>query len=216
MAASPPSVDNAAGFTANGTLTSFTGGTDKKVESIAVSPDGQTIHIGGFFTTVHAQPRAQLARLDPAGTVGGVNLNIGAHVLDLQATSNSNDVAVAVGAAVGGSSTGRRLATFAGNTPILNDTNPKGDVNAVEAIGGLDYFGMSKGYGTNSGPNLVGVDPTQAVGSLNYMPFSTTAAGGTLGVLDLAQSAGGARLVAVGDFTSVGTTGSLHGVAIFG
>jgi len=208
-------VDNAAGFTANGTLTSFTGGTDKKVESIAVSPDGQTIHIGGFFTTVHGQTRGQLARLDPTGLVGGTNLAIGAHVLDIQATSNANDIAVAVGAAVGGSSTGRRLTTFSGNTPILNDVNPKGDVNGVEVIGGLDYFGMSKGYGTNSGPNLVGVDPTQPVGSANYMPFSTTAVGGTIGIRGLAQSAGGARLVAVGDFTSVGTTGSLHGVAIF-
>ena len=59
-------------------------------------------------------------------------------------------------------------------------------------------------------------ESTQAVGSANYMPYATTAAGGVQGVLDLAQSAGGARLVAVGDFTSVGTTGGLHGVAIFG
>ena len=114
----------------------------------------------------------------------------------------------AVGAAVGGSGTGRRMVSFAGNTPILNDTNPKGDVNGVEVIGGLDFFGMSKGYGTNSGANLVGVDPTQAVGhapttcrSPRRRPVAVE------GILDLAQSAGGARLVAVGDFTSVGTTG---------
>jgi hypothetical protein len=137
------------------------------------------------------------------------------HVLDITATG-SNDITAAVGAAIGMSGTGRRMVSFSGNTPILNDVNPKGDVNGVELIGGLDFFGMSKGYATNSGPNLVGVDPTQAVGSANYMPFATTAAGGLQGILDLAQSAGGARLVAVGDFTSVGTTGSLHGVAIFG
>ena len=54
------------------------------------------------------------------------------------------------------------------------------------------------------------------VGTANYIAFQPRGVGGVQGVLDLAQSADGARMVAVGDFTSVGTTGSLHGVAIFG
>lgn len=208
-------VDNAAGFTGNGTLTSFTGGTDKKVESIAVSPNGDSVFLGGSFTNVKGSARAQLAKIDVASnTVVGANLNIGARVFDITATS-STDITAAVGPAIASSGTGRRMVSFSGNTPVLNDVNPKGDVNGVELIGGLDFFGMSKGYGTNGGNNLVGVDPTQAVGSPNYMPYATKAAGGLQGILDLAQSAGGARLVAVGDFTSVGTTGSLHGVAIF-
>jgi len=207
-------VDNAAGFAADGTLTSFTGGADKKVESVAVSPDGQSIFLGGHFTTVHATARGQFAKLDPAGTLGGSNLAIGADVLDIAATSG-NDVATAVGPAIAGSSTGRRMATFSSATPILNDTNPRGDVNSVEIIAGVDYFGMLNGYASNSGPNIVGVDPTK-FGQPNYMAFSTRAAGGVQGVLGLAQSTGGARLVAVGDFTSVGNTTSLHGVAIFG
>ena len=76
---------------------------------------------------------------------------------------------------------------------------------------------MSKGYGTNSGPQPGRGRPDAGRGLANYMPYASD--GGRRrrqGVLDLAQSAGGARLVAVGDFTSVGTTGSLHGVAIFG
>ena len=74
---------------------------------------------------------------------------------------------------------------------------------------------MLNGYASNSGPNIAGVYPTK-FGQPNYTLFSTRAAGGVQGVLGLAQSAGGARLVAVGDFTSVGNTPNLHGVAIFG
>jgi hypothetical protein len=182
------------------------------VESIAVSPNGDSVFIGGSFTSVKASPRAQLAKIDVAtNTVVGANLNIDARVFDIAATS-STDIVVAVGPAILGSGTGRRLLSFSGNTPGLVDVNPKGDVQAVTVIGNLAYFGMLKGYGTNTGPNLVGVDPSQAVGSPSYMPFSTTAVA-TQGIFDLAQGSG--RVVAVGDFTSVGNIGNLHGVAIF-
>jgi hypothetical protein len=206
-------VGNAAGFTSTGTLTSFTGDTDKKVESIAVSPSGDAVFLGGFFTTAKATPRAQLAKIDVAtNTLAGSNLAIGAHVLDITATG-SNDVTAAVGAAIGMSGTGRRFVAFSGATPLLNDVNPKGDVNGLEIMAGIDYFSMLKGYGVNSGPNLVGVDPTQAVGSANYQRWSTTAIGGLENVKGLAS--GGGHLVAVGDFTTVGSTAGLHGVAIF-
>ena len=166
-------VGNAAGFTATGTLTTFTGDANKKVESIAVSPDGSGVFLGGRLNNVKGSARGRLAKIDVAtNTLAGSNLAIGAHVLDIVATGN-NDVTLAVGTAIGGSSTGRRLASFSGSTPILNDIDPKGDVSAVEVIGGLDFFGMSKGYLTNSGPNLVGVDPTQGVGTANYMPFGS-------------------------------------------
>jgi len=211
-------VGNAAGFNGSGALTSFTGDADKKVSSISTNPSGDTVFIGGTFTTVKGSARGQFARIDVAtNTVAGSNLAIGADVKDIVATGAA-DFTAAVGGAVNGApaGSGRRMVAFTGTTPLLNDVNPKGDVNAVELIGGLDYFGMSKGWGTNSGPNLVGVDPTKAVAAgPPYMPFAATALGGTLGITDVAQSAGGARLVAVGDFTSVGTTGSLHGVAIF-
>ena len=120
-------------------------------------------------------------------------------------------------AAVGGSGTGRRLTAFAGNTPILNDANPKGDVNGGRGDRRARLLRHVQGVRhATAVPTWSGVDQTQAVGSPNYMPYAATAAGGVQGILDLAQSAGGAQLVAVGDFTSVGTTGSLHGVAIFG
>jgi hypothetical protein len=131
-------VGNAAGFAANGTLTSFTGDADKKVESIAVSPDGSAVFLGGFFNNVKGSARGQLAKIDVAtNALVGTNLAIGAHVLDIVATSN-NDVTLAVGKAVP-PGTGRRLATFSGNTAGLNDTNPKGDVNAVRYFLGLKY-----------------------------------------------------------------------------
>src|SRR5262245_55550922 len=57
-------VDNAAGFTATGALTSFTGNTDKRVESIAVSPTGDAVFLGGFFTNVKGSARGQIAKTD--------------------------------------------------------------------------------------------------------------------------------------------------------
>lgn len=209
-------VDNAAGFNANGSLTAFRGGTDKLVESIAVSPDGSTVFLGGNFTTVHGVNRGQMARVtataaDAAG-VQSPNYGIGAKVLDIAATS-SNDVVAAVGGALGGGTGGRRLVSFSGATQGLNDVNPQGDVQAVELIGGTAYFGMQRGYGANNGPNLVGV-PTSG-GAVTFSATAAIAAPTVQGVMDLAVSQGGARLVAVGDFTSVGTTGSLHGLAIF-
>ena len=200
-------VGNAAGFNPNGSLTSFTGGADKKVEAIAVSPDGQSVFLGGGFTSVHGTARGQLARLDPSGAVLSPNYGtIGGHVADIVATSGQ-DIAVAVGVPITGSGMGHRFVTFTGATQVINDTNPKGNVNAVEVIGGRDFFGMFNGYASMTGPNIVGVDPTQTVGSPNYLQYSTTVGG----VFDLAQSAGGARLVAVGGFS----TGGLHGLAIF-
>ena len=200
-------VDNAAGFNANGSLTSFTGGADKKVEAIAVSPDGQSVFLGGGFTSVHGTARGQLARLDPAGAVLSPSYgSIGGHVADIVATSGQ-DIAVAVGVPIAGSGTGHRFVTFTGATQVIDDTNPKGNVNAVEVIGGRDFFGMFNGYAANTGANIVGVDPSQAVGSPSYIQYSARVGG----VFDLAQSTGGARLVAVGGFS----TGGLHGLAIF-
>ena len=67
--------------------------------------------------------------------------------------------------------------TFTGAAQVINDTNPKGNVNTVEVIGGRDFFGMFNGYGANTGPNIVGVDPTQAVGSPSYRQYSATVGG---------------------------------------
>ena len=99
---------NTAGFNANGSLTSFAGDADKKVEAIAVSPDGQSVFLGGGFTSVHGTPRGQLARLDPVGAVLSPNYgSIGGHVADIAATSGQ-DIAVAVGVPITGSGRGRR------------------------------------------------------------------------------------------------------------
>ena len=84
-----------------------------------------------------------------------------------------------------------------------------GDGQAVLPIGGVLYAGFHDGYRGNRFLKLLGLNPsTGAVTS-----FSPTIIGGVLGVRALA--AGSNRLVAVGDFSSVGTTHKLHAVAIF-
>ncbi len=38
---------------------------DGEVHSLAVSPDGSSVYVGGVFSTIDGQPRSRLARLDP-------------------------------------------------------------------------------------------------------------------------------------------------------
>ena len=173
----------------------------------------------GSSATSRRTARGQLAKIDVAtnALVGG-NLAIGAHVLDISVTGQQQRHHRRRRQRPSAcSGTGRRMVSFSGNTPILNDVNPKGDVNGVELIGGLDFFGMTKGYGTNSGPEPGrgrsdpgrGLAPTTCR-SPRRRPVASRASSTWRRALVVPG------LVAVGDFTSVGTTGSLHGVAIFG
>ena len=80
---------------------------------------------------------------------------------------------------------------------------------AVLPIGGVLYAGFHDGYRGDHILKLLGLNPSNGA----VTSFSPTIIGGVLGVR--AMAAGSNRLVAVGDFSSVGTTHKLHAVAIF-
>ena len=84
-----------------------------------------------------------------------------------------------------------------------------GDGQAVLPIGGVLYVGFHDGYRGDHTLKLLGLNTSN--GALTS--FKPTIIGGLLGVR--AMAAGSNRLVAVGDFSSVGTTHKLHAVAIF-
>jgi hypothetical protein len=217
-------VDGAAGFNATtGVLSGFTAGANtKSVDAIAVGSNG--VYIAGNFTTVKGQAHNGIARLSTAGAVDAVDFGaVNARALDLALSADSSQLFAAIGpksTAGAPAGAGRRLVAFnttSGNQ-VLNDTNPKGDPQAVEYVASTPakaFYGMLLGYGTNNGPEIVGVNPAVAVGGAGYLSLQTISVS-TTGVYDLAKGdATHAYFVAVGDFTSMGGVAGLHGVAIF-
>ena len=224
-------VGNAAGFNAtNGGWTGWFAGADSKVESIAVS--GSSVFIGGNFgqrspTRPAGTARDRLAKLDTtgAGTLSSVNYGtVGARPFDL-ASPDGQTLFAAIGPAAGASGLGNRITSF-GPTGAENWHNAslKGNGQAVEIVGSTLFAGFLGGYDNPGSPlpllpanyRVLGINPAITNVNNQITSFQPGVASATPdnGVFDLAQSPD--RLVAVGDFTSVGTTGGLHGVAIFG
>jgi len=226
-------VGNAAGFNStSGAWTGWFAGADSKVESIAVS--GGSVFIGGNFGQVKKPDQAtagtardRLAKLDTTapGTLSSVNYGtVGARPFDL-ASPDGQTLFAAVGPAAGATGLGNRITSFGPTgTENWHNANLKGNGQAVEIVGGTLYAGFLGGYDNPSSPlpllpasyRVLGINP--AITNVNNQITAFQPAVGSAtpdnGVYDLAQSTD--RLVAVGDFTSVGNTGNLHGVAIFG
>ena len=220
-------VGNGAGFDAGtGAYMGWSAGADKKVEALALSPDTGSVFIGGNFDTVQGAAHSKLARL--ARSNGAVNPvvynanNLFARVFDLAVAADNQSVFAAIGPksaafgnpAPGGS--GNRIISFnaaGADTPLpaWNDNHLQGDGQAVELIGGNVYFGFHGGYDDSA--NLLPGIPNQyrllggnaSVGETNpaHVSFQPLV-NGVLGVNDISQGAG--RMVAVGDFTSMGAT----------
>jgi hypothetical protein len=218
----PPAVDvgNAAGFdSTTGAYTGWHAGADKKVDSIAVSPSW--VYIGGAFNTVGVAAHDRLAKLAVgSGAVQSVSYGtlspgvISARPLDIAVDPNNQDqIFVAIGPKQGPptpppAGAGSRFVFFnAAGGQIWHDEGPDGDGQAVEPIGGTVYEGFLGGYNGNGGLRVLGANA--ANGSVTWSPAAVAAQG----VFDLTQ--GSNRLVAVGDFTTLGTTSGLHGLAIF-
>jgi hypothetical protein len=226
-------VGNAAGFNStSGVWTGWFAGADSKVESIAVS--GSSVFIGGNFGQVKKPDQAtagtardRLAKLDTtgAGTLSSVNYGtVGARAFDL-ASPDGQTLYAAIGPAAGATGLGNRITSF-GPTGAENwhNANLKGNGEAVEIVGGTLFAGFLGGYDNPSSPlpllpasyRVLGINPAISNVNSQITSFQPAVAAATPdnGVYDLAQSTD--RLVAVGDFTSVGNTAGLHGVAIFG
>ena len=227
-------VGNAAGFNpTTGTWNGWFAGANSKVEAITVSPDNTAVYIGGNFTEVKkpsqqaaGQARDRLARLTagaPGNLVAGFNAGaLGARPFDLAVSANNASLYAAIGTGPGAAGAGDRIINFntADGTQAWNNNNLQGNGEAVEVIGTNLFAGFLGGYNNAAAPlplnpnnyRLLGINPANGVNT-QITAFQPAVAAAD-GVFDLAQ--GSNRMVAVGDFTSIGTTTNLRGLAIFG
>ncbi len=193
---------------------------DGRIQTLKVSPNGQSVFIGGTFEKVGGAAHHDLAKTAAStgavsSVVYGDNLNVPGHVFSIAVESDSTTVDVSTGPSrPTGTGGGNKLYRFsdAGSESWHQTFN--GDDQAVVLVGSTLYTGFHGGFGCNV-PGAPGCN-------LRVLGFSTAgsqitsfnpASGGVLGVRGLA--AGGNRLIAVGDFRSMGSTNKLHGLAIF-
>jgi hypothetical protein len=195
------------------------------INALKVSPNGQSVFIGGKFDTVGGQTHDDLAKTSAStgavssvqyGANGGVPGHMDARVLSIAVDPDNTTIYVAAGPTEpqgSGLNGGNKLYRFAADgTPAWQKVF-NGDNQAVVLTSGTLYTGFHGGFGctvaTAPGCKLRVLGFTTGGAQTSFSPNS----GGLLGVRGLAV--GGNRLVAVGDFSNMGSTGKLHGVAIF-
>lgn len=193
------------------------------INALKVSPDGQSVFIGGKFDTVGGQTHDDLAKTSAStgavssvqyGDNGGVPGHMDARVLSIAVDPDNTTIYVSAGPTEpqgSGLNGGNKLYRFAADgTPTWHQTF-NGDNQAVVLTSGKLYSGFHGGFNNNVTLRVVGFTTN---GGALAPPFAP-ASGGVIGVRGLALGSGGNRLVAVGDFSNMGSTGKLHGVAIF-
>ena len=198
---------------------------DARIESLEISPDESKVFIGGSFEMVGGFAHNDLARTDAmTGAPDAVvfsrdNAPGGGHidgrVFSIAVGTDNLTPYVAIGPSKvsvvppGTSGGGNKFVAYdpASGNALWEENGPDGDAQAIELISGTLYGGFHGGWNG---------DPAKRLEGLNLSGNTTGFApntNGLKGVFGLAQ--GGNRLVAVGDFTSMGTTNNLHGLAIF-
>jgi len=199
------------------------------INALKVSPNGQSVFIGGKFDSVGGQTHDDLAKTAASngavsstqyGNNQGVPGEMDARILSIAVDPDNTTIYVSAGPTEpqgSGLNGGNKLYRFASDgTPVWHATF-NGDNQAVVLTGGTLYTGFHGGFGCPKPPN------GSAACSLRLLGFTTSGgqtsfspnSGGVLGVRALALGSNGNRLVAVGDFSNMGSTGKLHGVAIF-
>jgi len=204
---------------ATGAFAGWNPDADAKINSLKVSADGQYVFIGGSFATVGGAAHDKLARTSAAsgapspvsfGQNGGVRGRVQAVILALAVAGDNVSVFAGAGPTdPRGSNGGNKAISYAPDGSENWRVTFDGDGQAVLPIGGVLYVGIHDGYRGDHTLKLLGLNPS--TGALTS--FKPTIIGGVLGVR--AMATGSNRLVAVGDFSSVGTTNKLHAVAIF-
>ena len=174
---------------------------DRAVRALAPSPDGQTLYMGGSFTTIAGSFRRKLAALDPvSGRLLPYLADPQATVIGLQAT------AAGLFAAIGGP--GGRCSAFDPTTGQTRwSVHANGNVQAVALLGGLVYcgghFNGTRSFGDVGRYKLAAVDAANGT-IASFAPRLDSA----LGVFALATN--GPHLEVGGDFTTVSGTAQEH------
>jgi hypothetical protein len=204
----------------SGAYTGWNPDADARIESLDLSPNGQWVFVGGNFASVGGAAHDKIARTSAtngavASTVYGGN-QINAHIYGLAVDVDSLSPFAATGpvSPVGsGGNGGNKLISYSATGAERWRKAFNGDAQAVIALGTTVYVGFHGGYGCTT--------PTAPGCAKRLLGFNKNGSGptfspdtnGIIGVRGLA--AGANRLVAVGDFTAMGSTKKLHGLAIF-
>ena len=188
---------------------------DARIESLKVSPDGQWVFIGGSFDNVGNAPHDRFARTSAGdGAVSAINYGvIGARVFSVAVAPDSVSAYASTGPAVPvGSQGGNKVLAFNANGTVRWDQGgPDGDAQTLQLDGGSIYVGFHQGWSGDGSKRLQRLNTSN--GQTTQPSFAPNSNGAPLGVRGL--TAGANRLVAVGDFTTMGSTKKLHGLAIF-
>ena len=207
--------------TVTGTLVAaFKPTVERRVSSVATSPDGSAVYIGGRFSTVNGQGVLNLAALK--GSDGSLlpqrfadveppdPATMSSDVLDLDVSPDGARLFVGIGGkhfnVVGAwdASSGARQWWHGFDATDHLD----GDVQGVVADAGTVYFGFHGGYNGINSRRLMAADAGSGALVSSFHPNMN----GVVGVADVAADAG--VLAAVGDFTTVGGV-ALGGLAFF-
>ena len=204
-----------------GALTGWNIDADRRVEALEISSDQQNVYIGGSFDFVNNAAHNALARTDAnTGAVAPVVFSraslpgsgfIEGRVFSIAIGTDNVTPYVAIGPArPGGTNGGNKFASYNPSTGenVWEQNGPDGDAQAIELIAGKLYGGFHGGWNGDTAKRLEGMSPANGA-TTGFAPNS----GGILGVRGLAQDRG--RLFAVGDFSSMGSTTKLNGLAIF-
>jgi len=207
----------------SGASTGWNPNADAGIQTLKVSPDGNWVYIGGTFEVVGGQARNDLAKTAAGnGAVQAVSYHsainglVQAHVLSITVDADNATIYATTGPERPvGSSGGNKLFRFASTGSEVWHVSFKGDAQAVVLVGSTLYAGFHGGFNCAS-PGAPGcvfrtLGFTTSSNQTSFSPNSD----GALGVRGLAVASGGNRLVAVGDFSVMGRTSKLHGVAIF-
>jgi len=204
-----------------GALTAWSIDADGKVEALEISPDQQNVYIGGSFDVVNNAAHNALARTNAnTGAVYPVVFSrnnptvpgtIQGRIFSIAIGTDSVTPYVAIGPArPGGTNGGNKFASYnaSSGASVWEQNGPDGDAQAIELIAGKLYGGFHGGWNGDSAKRVEGMSPANGA-TTGFAPNS----GGVIGVRGLAQDRG--RLFAVGDFSSMGGTNKLNGLAIF-
>jgi Domain of unknown function (DUF5122) beta-propeller len=176
---------------------------DARVMTVAASPDGSKIYIGGNFLNVNSFPRDYMAEISPVtGEVTGPDFDRSrAAVLDLQVSPDGSKI-------YGGtrSNIGVQWNVATGDDDWFVDAD--GDTQAILLSNGYVYQGFHDGFLGDTTQRVHAVDPATGAVQAGFRPASSSHPG--VWTLD----ADGRYLVAGGYFANMGGV-PVKGLAIF-
>lgn len=134
--------------------TGFVADADNNVYAITVAPNGDTVYVGGRFTTLNGASHLYLSGVDPVtGNPSSVNFAASDFVLGIDATGPADRIFAAV-AGVGNQAAAFDITTGA----RIWRQRADGDVQAVAYRNGLVVFGFHEGFGGDTSVRFLFAD----------------------------------------------------------